>query len=128
MVNTIELPSWLTQLSFHDQITKLAMQEMVTPILELCKVLLRLDMPSAAIEQYNAALQAHPSDSSLLLGLARCHDDLGDSEKALQVRGMGNMDRTTVQDQKDVMMSWETPGNLLRVGVTGPYKDCKGAG
>ncbi|KAF5838486.1 TRP protein for flagellar function [Dunaliella salina] len=59
-------------------------QEMVTPILELCKVLLRLDMPSAAIEQYNSALQAHPSDSSLLLGLARCHDELGDSEKALQ--------------------------------------------
>ncbi len=30
---------------------------MVTPVLELCKVLLRLDMPSAAVEQYNLALQ-----------------------------------------------------------------------
>ena len=30
---------------------------MVTSVLELCKVLLRLDMPSAAIEQYSAALQ-----------------------------------------------------------------------
>lgn len=60
-------------------------QAMVTTVLELGKVLLRLDMPSAAVEQFTSALQAHPSDTSLLLGLARCHDGLGDTDAALQV-------------------------------------------
>lgn len=31
------------------------------------------------------ALQAHPGDADLLLGIARVYDGLGDTEKGLQV-------------------------------------------
>lgn len=63
-------------------------QEMIGTVLEVCKVYLRLDQPNAALEHYTAALQAHPGDASLLLGIARVYDGVGDSDKALQV-GLG---------------------------------------
>ena len=51
--------------------------------LELCKVLLRLDQPTAALQQYAAASERHPGDIALLLGAARVHDALDQTEEAL---------------------------------------------
>lgn len=39
--------------------------------------------PNTALEHYTSALGAHPGDSSLLLGVARVYDALGDAEKAV---------------------------------------------
>ncbi|EFJ39613.1 TRP protein for flagellar function [Volvox carteri f. nagariensis] len=50
---------------------------------ELCKIYLRMDQPNTALEHYTSALGAHPGDSSLLLGVARVYDALGDAEKAV---------------------------------------------
>ncbi|KAL6759471.1 TRP protein for flagellar function [Haematococcus lacustris] len=59
-------------------------QEMMSAVLELAKVYLRLDQPNSALEHYTAALQAHPGDPDLLLGMARVYDALGDTDKGVQ--------------------------------------------
>ncbi|GIL88321.1 hypothetical protein Vretimale_15095 [Volvox reticuliferus] len=56
---------------------------MISCVLELCKIYLRMDQPNTALEHYTSALGAHPGDSSLLLGVARVYDALGDAEKAV---------------------------------------------
>jgi tetratricopeptide repeat protein 8 len=61
------------------------LQEMVTTVQEICKIYLRMDQPNSALEQYKVALQLHPGDSNLLLGVARVYDALGDTDKAMQV-------------------------------------------
>lgn len=59
-------------------------QEMITSVQELCKIYLRMDQPNSALEQYTAALQAHPGDVNLLLGVAHVYDALNDTDKAMQ--------------------------------------------
>ncbi|GLC45301.1 hypothetical protein PLESTB_000307000 [Pleodorina starrii] len=56
---------------------------MISCVLELCKIYLRMDQPNTALEHYTSALGAHPGDSSLLLGVARVYDALGDADKAV---------------------------------------------
>ncbi|GAX76630.1 hypothetical protein CEUSTIGMA_g4076.t1 [Chlamydomonas eustigma] len=59
-------------------------QDMISTTQELCKIYLRMDQPNAALERYTAALQVHPGDANLMLGVARVYDAINDSEKALQ--------------------------------------------
>jgi tetratricopeptide repeat protein 8 len=63
----------------------LFLQDMVVLSLELCKVFLRLDQPTAALQQYAAASERHPGDIALLLGAARVHDALDQTEEALAI-------------------------------------------
>jgi hypothetical protein len=61
------------------------MQDMISLVLQLCKVWLRLDQPTAALEAYGGAAERHPGDTGLLLGSARVHEALDQSEKALEL-------------------------------------------
>lgn len=45
--------------------------------------------PNTALEHYTSALGAHPGDSSLLLGVARVYDALGDADKVGRAAGGG---------------------------------------
>ncbi|KAG2493544.1 hypothetical protein HYH03_008358 [Edaphochlamys debaryana] len=56
---------------------------MISVVLELCKIYLRMDQPNTALEHYTSALSAHPGDSSLLLGVARVYDALGDADRGV---------------------------------------------
>ncbi|GLD98491.1 hypothetical protein PINS_up007188 [Pythium insidiosum] len=59
-------------------------QEMVITVLELGKVYLRLDQPNTAIDRYEKAKPKFPGDIHLLLGVARVHDMLNDTEKSIE--------------------------------------------
>ena len=48
------------------------------------KVYLRLDQPKTALDTYMRALEQHPSDVHVLLGIARTHDMLCDFEKGVE--------------------------------------------
>jgi tetratricopeptide repeat protein 8 len=55
-------------------------QSMVAVVLELCKVYIKIDQPNNALAVYKEALEGdHPDDHSLLIGIARVHDMLGDT-------------------------------------------------
>lgn len=58
-------------------------QDMIATSCELAKIFIRLDQPNTALEIYNTALQIHPGDSQLLLGIARVYDALNDMEKGV---------------------------------------------
>jgi tetratricopeptide repeat protein 8 len=57
-------------------------QDMVVTHLELVKVLLRLDQPTTALQHLAEASASHPGEPRLVLGSARIHDMLGNSEEA----------------------------------------------
>ena len=50
--------------------------------LELAKVALRLDQPSLALQIYEKAALLFPTDTSLMIGIARVHDALGNGAAA----------------------------------------------
>eukprot|EP00965_Chrysotila_dentata_P082017 2706856-Pleurochrysis_carterae.AAC.2 len=58
-------------------------QPMIIAHLQLAKVSLRLDQPKNALQIYEAACEKFPCDTSLMLGIARVHDALGDAAKAV---------------------------------------------
>jgi len=60
-------------------------QSMVVTALELCKVYIKLDQPKTAMEWYQRASEAHPSNPQLLLGIARIYDALNDLEHGVAV-------------------------------------------
>jgi len=63
--------------------SSLKQQEMTTTHLQLARVCLRLDQPQAAIEVYRHASEAFaPNEPALLLGAARVHDALLQTEAA----------------------------------------------
>ena len=50
--------------------------------LELAKVALRLDQPSLALQIYEKAVLLFPTDTALMIGIARVHDALGNGAAA----------------------------------------------
>jgi tetratricopeptide repeat protein 8 len=44
---------------------------------------LRLDQPKNALETYKKAVEKFPSDTALMLGIARVHDALNEQQLAL---------------------------------------------
>jgi tetratricopeptide repeat protein 8 len=58
-------------------------QDMVVTSLELAKCYLRLDQPTAALACYKEAQERHPTDTSLLLGIARTYDMINDQDNAV---------------------------------------------
>lgn len=58
-------------------------QPMVVSHLQLAKVALRLDQPKSALDIYKRACEKFPSDTSLMLGIARVHDALNDQQLAV---------------------------------------------
>lgn len=62
--------------------SSLKQQDMVSSYLQLARVYLRLDQPSAAQEVYSRGREAFPSDVPLLLGSARVHDNMDQGEQA----------------------------------------------
>ena len=46
---------------------------MVATALELGKVYIRLDQPNSSLDVYNKAMEAHPGDTTLVLGAARVY-------------------------------------------------------
>ncbi|GFR50306.1 hypothetical protein Agub_g12497 [Astrephomene gubernaculifera] len=102
---------------------------MISCVLELCKIYLRMDQPNTALEQYTSALAAHPGDSSLLLGVARVYDALGDAEKAVSFyknvlfHDAGNVEAIAClaahhfyTDQPEIALRYYR--RLLQMGVT----------
>lgn len=57
-------------------------QPMVVSHLQLAKVALRLDQPKKALELYQQGCEKFPSDTSLMLGIARVHEALNDDVAA----------------------------------------------
>jgi tetratricopeptide repeat protein 8 len=62
----------------------LKQQDMIVTHLELAKVYLKLDQPLKALEVYKKAHETHPGDTIILLNIARVHDMLNDSTKAVE--------------------------------------------
>ncbi len=58
-------------------------QPMVVSHLQLAKVALRLDQPKNALDIYQKACDKFPSDTALLLGIARVHEALNDQQLAI---------------------------------------------
>jgi len=58
-------------------------QDMVVTSLELAKCYLRLDQPTAALACYKEAQERHPTDTSLLIGIARTYDMINDQDNAV---------------------------------------------
>jgi tetratricopeptide repeat protein 8 len=66
--------------------------------LELCKVFLRLDQPKTALDIYKNSQEAFPNDISLMLGIARTQDALGQFAKALEAyRQILSVDASNVE-------------------------------
>eukprot|EP00817_Percolomonadidae_sp_ATCC50343_P001436 CAMPEP_0117421598 /NCGR_PEP_ID=MMETSP0758-20121206/2640_1 /TAXON_ID=63605 /ORGANISM="Percolomonas cosmopolitus, Strain AE-1 (ATCC 50343)" /LENGTH=490 /DNA_ID=CAMNT_0005203783 /DNA_START=24 /DNA_END=1492 /DNA_ORIENTATION=- len=61
----------------------LKQQDMVIIYLELCKVFLKLDQPNTALEMYAKGSHNHPSDTHLILGIARVYDMLNDLDRSI---------------------------------------------
>lgn len=57
---------------------------MIGTYLWLCKVFLRMDQPNRAREVYQNSSEVFPGEISLILGIARIYDALGDAAKAIQ--------------------------------------------
>jgi tetratricopeptide repeat protein 8 len=57
--------------------------DMIVAYLLLCKVYLKLDQPNAALEWYMKASHFHPSDTHILLGIARIYDQLNDIDRGV---------------------------------------------
>jgi tetratricopeptide repeat protein 8 len=58
-------------------------QAMVVSHLQLAKVALRLDQPKSALDIYQKGCEKFPSDTSLMLGIARVHDALNEQAEAV---------------------------------------------
>lgn len=56
---------------------------MVSTVMELGKVHLRLDQPTAALSLYGDAAARQPWEPGLLLGAARVHDAMAQGDAAL---------------------------------------------
>lgn len=64
-------------------ISSLKTQDMICTHLELAKIAIRQDQPMKAIENYNNGMKTHSFDTHLITGIARVHDLLNDSLKAI---------------------------------------------
>eukprot|EP01062_Namystynia_karyoxenos_P073916 TRINITY_DN7072_c0_g1_i1.p1 TRINITY_DN7072_c0_g1~~TRINITY_DN7072_c0_g1_i1.p1 ORF type:complete len:543 (+),score=208.66 TRINITY_DN7072_c0_g1_i1:87-1631(+) len=58
-------------------------QEMISTHLELGKVFHKLDQPLTALELFERGAEKNPSDTHLLLAVARIHEQLNNSERAV---------------------------------------------
>ncbi|KAH3744722.1 TRP protein for ciliary function [Pelomyxa schiedti] len=58
-------------------------QAMIETYLWLCKVYLRLDQPNKALEYYQSSSEKFPGEVSLILGVARVYDAIGDNKESL---------------------------------------------
>ncbi len=58
-------------------------QPMVVVYLELGKVYVKLDQPLTVLELFEKGTEMNPTDTHLLLGMARTYDQLADNEKAV---------------------------------------------
>jgi len=78
------------QLGMYDDATQQFLssqrhQDMIVTTLELNKIYLRRDQPTRALDIYNRGSLLFPYDVSMLVGIARVHDALGDVDKAVEV-------------------------------------------
>ncbi|KNC52711.1 uncharacterized protein AMSG_12184 [Thecamonas trahens ATCC 50062] len=64
-------------------LSSLVSQDMVETYLHLGKIFFRLDQPAKAIDTYVKAMTVHPHEPSLVIGLARVHDALGETQRAV---------------------------------------------
>jgi tetratricopeptide repeat protein 8 len=62
----------------------LKQQEMVDTFLHLCKVYVRLDEPLKAIESFTKGLERFPGEVTLLTGLARIHEGIGEIDTSVE--------------------------------------------
>lgn len=70
----------------------------VSTALELGKVFTRMDQPQRALVLFRSSLERHPGDPSLLLGIARIEDQLGNTEAAMDAyRRVLDMDSSNVE-------------------------------
>jgi len=60
----------------------LRQQDMVETYLELAKVYMKLDQPNAALDTYMRGAEAFTGDPSMLVGMARVQEVMGDSDKS----------------------------------------------
>jgi tetratricopeptide repeat protein 8 len=109
--------------------SSLRQQEMTCAHLQLARVYLRLDQPQAALDVYRAASEGFaPSEPAFLLGAARVHDQLQQSEAASALfRRVLQLDAANVeataclaahsfyQDQPEVSLRWYR--RILQLGV-----------
>jgi tetratricopeptide repeat protein 8 len=109
--------------------SSLRQQEMVSTHLQLARVCLRLDQPQAALEVYRHASEGFaPNEPALLLGAARVHDALSQTEAASTLyRKVLELDASNVealaclashsfyQDQPEVSLRYYR--RILQLGV-----------
>ena len=73
-------------------------QDMVSTHLELHKIYLRLDQPKTALEGLAKALEEHPSETRLHIGVARIHEMLFETEKSVDAfKTVLNLDAANVE-------------------------------
>lgn len=63
--------------------SSLKTQPVINTYLELCNVYLRLDLPNTGLDVLTEGLDMFPLEPRLVLGVARIHDMLNDSERAI---------------------------------------------
>jgi tetratricopeptide repeat protein 8 len=102
--------------------------ETLDTFLLLGKVHVKLDQPLAAIENFKKGLSTFPKDVSLLTGVARIYEGIGEMEKAVdQYRNVLEMDSTNIEaiaclgthhfysDQPEIALRYYR--RLLQMGV-----------
>jgi tetratricopeptide repeat protein 8 len=108
--------------------SSLQLSNMITTSMELAKIYLRMDQPNTALEVFTSGLQANPGDVNLLLGIARVHDALNNTDKGIQYyKTVLNFDASSVEavaclaahhfytDQPEIALRYYR--RLLQMGV-----------
>ncbi|KAL1528340.1 hypothetical protein AB1Y20_009694 [Prymnesium parvum] len=110
-------------------------QPMVVAHLQLAKVALRLDQPNKALELYQQGCEKFPSDTSLMLGIARVYEAINDPVKSVaQFKKVLGVDASNVEaiaslaahhfytDQPELALRFYR--RLLQMGVSNPELWC----